>query len=754
MAALQKIRSKGAWLIAIIGLGLFAFVAEPLFEAGKTLVGIDNQTLGSVCGKSLDLEEFQNRVNVQTELAKIQKASQGKGSLTDAEQDQIRNQVWQQFEQQTVVEKEAADFGLEVTDQDMQQAITTGSAQCLQQLAAVPFEANGQIIAYPFGNPQTGMINTQGLAEFDKNYEKILSQAAQSGYAETVDRAHKIWEYTKDQLRYELLMQKYGMLLSESFLSNPISAKMDFNDINTKYTADVVAIPYSTISDKDIKVTDEDLKAMYEKLKDSYVVNPMSGQMMPFAKNDVTSAGLQVLDVAVTPSQADKDALMKEVQGYQAQLENSTNPAGVVNGSGTTFKYVDLPMTKDFFKGISDVASSLDSIAEGTVKPAYYNAGDNTVTTFKLISKIQAPDSIQYRMLGAGGKDKKAREASADSIMKALQGGAKFEDLAKKYPSQDSIWLTSSMYEANDIDAENLKFLKELVNAQPGYKVFNQEEGSVVVQILNCKGMKTKYNVAVVKLPLNFSTKTYNDALNKLNKFMGSSQNLAALKKNALKAGYNLQSVPNYGSDNMSIQYGIGGEDAKEAVRWVFEDAKPGEVSKIYECGHGSDHLLVIGVESVNKASYLSWDDAQLKQYLRQFVIREKKAEKILAQAKAVNSIAAAKSQKGAVNEQLSDLTFLGQVAMKQLGVSENHLAGVIARVGAGKFTGAVKGNAGIYFAQVLSKAAGAEKYDEKTFMEQIAQQNMQMTMQGILASLIDKATIKDNRYKVLARRA
>lgn len=257
MAALQTIRRQGALLIAIIGLGLFAFVAEPLFEAGKTLVGMDSQTLGSVEGKSLNLEEFQNQVSVLTDLAKISKQRQGQGSLSDAEQDQIRNQVWQQFQQQAILEKEAEKFGLEVTDDDMQDALRNGSAQCLQQLAQVPFEANGQIISYPFGNPETGQLNTQSLVDFDKNYEKYLSQAAQQGISETVDRAHKIWQYTKEQLRHELLMQKYGMLLSVSFLSNPVSAQMDFNDMNTKYTADVVAIPYTSISDKDIKVTDD-----------------------------------------------------------------------------------------------------------------------------------------------------------------------------------------------------------------------------------------------------------------------------------------------------------------------------------------------------------------------------------------------------------------------------------------------------------------------------------------------------------------
>lgn len=754
MAALQKIRSKGAWLIAIIGLGLFAFVAEPLFEAGRTLIGLDNQTLGSVCGKSLGLEEFQNQVSVLTELAKISKERQGQGSLTDAEQDQIRNQVWQQFEQQTIIEKEAEDFGLEVTDDDMKQAIRNGSAQCLQQLAQVPFEANGQIVGYPFGNPETGQLNTQGLSDFDQNYEKYLSEAAKQGIAETVDRAHKIWEYTKKQLRQELLMQKYGSLLAQSFLSNPVTAKMDFDDLNTNYTADVVAIPYTTIADKDIKVTDADIKAIYEQLKDSYVANPMSGQLTPIARNDVKSAALQVLDVAVEPSQADRDALMKEAQGLQQQLENTTDPAGVVNGSGTTFKYVDLPMSKDFFKSISDVAEALDSVPAGSVKAAYFNTRDNTATTFKVIAKVQAPDSVQYRMLGAYGKDKKARDASADSIMKALQAGAKFEDLAKKYPAQDSTWIASAMYESHDIDAENLKFLKELITAEPGLKVFSTDQGTVVIDILARRSMETKYNVAVAKLPLSFSSKTYNDALNKLNKFMGSNHNLADLKKNALKAGYRLQEVPNYGSDNLSIQYGIGGEEAMEAVRWVFEDAKEGQVSQIYECGHNSDHLLVIGVENISKQKYLSWDNPQLKEYLTQLARRQKKAEKILAQSKNVNSIAAAKAQKGAINEQLTDLKFLGQVAMKQLGVSENRLAGAIARVGAGKFTGAVEGSAAIYFALVQSKTAGTEKFDANTFMEQESQQSMQMAMQSLITALTDKASIRDNRYKVLARRA
>jgi len=730
MAALQTIRSKGALLIGIIGLALFAFIAEEFFRSFETTSNLNRQKVGEVYGKSLSVQDFQEEVDQRSEIVKIQRSMQGQSdALTDREQDQIRETVWQEYVQNTIIAHEAKELGLQVTEEDEQNALRDGQSASLQTLAQLGF-----------ANQQTGQFDVTALQDFLKNYDKSMQQMAQAGqqqYMEQYQQIRKIWEYTEKQLRKEILSQKYGMLLSQAFISNPVSAKMDFDDQTVKYTAEVAAVPYSTLNDKDISISESDLKAMYDRYKELF-------------RNETKSASLKVLDVTVTASEADKKKLTAEVKTLEQRLQNGEDPAAVVGGSKTVYAYSNLAMTKNAFRQMPDVAGKLDSIAVGSVVPTYYNAADNTVTTFKLVNKVQAADSVQYRMIAAIGKTPEESATRADSIQKALQGGAKFAELAKKYGQNgDSVWMTSAQYEAPGINEEEAKMIAGINTMEPGIKVVSNQQGSLVVQVLQRKNIVSKYNVALVKCPLNFSKETYSAALNKVSKFLANNRTLEAFEKNAAKAGYTLIDQPNYTQDNLSLQTQVGGSAAKDAMRWVFDDAKAGEISKLYECGRNNDHLLIIGVKNINEDHYVGLEDENVRKSITQLCKQQKKGALLAERLKGVKSLAEAKKQKGAVSQTLTDVVFLGQApALQQVGTPEPRLAGAIARTPKGKFSGAVQGAAAIYFVQTTGKTAGSEKFDAKMQQEQSAGRTAQMAMRGLLQGLMKEAKVKDNRYK------
>ncbi|MBR1712862.1 MAG: SurA N-terminal domain-containing protein [Alloprevotella sp.] len=729
MAALQSIRSKGALLIGVIGLALFAFIAEEFFRSFQTTSNMDRMKVGEVYGRDLSYTDFQQLVEEQTEIAKLQKSMAGQGdALTDQEQDQIRDRVWQDFITSSVIEHEAEKLGIRVTEEDEQNALRTGQSQSLQILAQLGF-----------ANQQTGQFDVAALQDFLKNYDKNMKQMLQAGntaYAEQYQQIRKVWDYTEKQLRKEILSQKYGLLLSSTFISNPVTAKMNFDDQTVQTKAEVVALPYSTVADKDVKVEDADLKELYAQYKEL------------FRNDGGKTANLKILDVTVTPSEADREALMNEVKAQQEKLLAGEDPASVVGGSKTIYTYSNLAMSKGAFRQMPDVSAALDSMAVGSVKPAYFNAQDNTITTLKLVSKVQAADSVLYRRIVAVAATPEESATRADSILKAVQGGAKLADLAKKYGQPtDSVWMVSRQYEGPGLPEEDAKLIGEINQMEPGVRVFSNTQGSIVVEVLQRKNIETKYNVAVVKCPLNFSKETYNTALNKINRFLADNRTLADIEKNAAKAGYILSDQPNYTQSNLSIQENIGGSGAKDAMRWVFEEAKAGSISKLYECGRQNDHLLVLGVKNVSNEKYLSADDANVKEALTQLAKQKKQAALLLERTKGVKDLAAAKALAGAVTDTVST-SFLQSPQLNALGVAEPKLGGVIARTADGKFTGPVAGAAAIYFAQVQSRTPSTEAYDEKTASEQAAAQQAQTAMRTLLASLIQKANVKDNRYK------
>ena len=180
-------------------------------------------------------------------------------------------------------------------------------------------------------------------------------------------------------------------------------------------------------------------------------------------------------------------------------------------------------------------------------------------------------------------------------------------------------------------------------------------------------------------------------------------------------------------------------------MKWLFE-AKQGEVSPLYECGN-NDHLLVIALTAVHPQGYRSWDDAQVKEILKREVIKDKKAEKLMAKLKGVNSIVAAQA-KGAKVSSVNQITFAAPAFVQATGSVEPALSGAVAGTAAGKFSKApVKGNAGVYVFQVVKKSMRAgSKYDETLVMQQAAQANMQL-VGNFMQDLILKAKVVDNRY-------
>ena len=58
MAALGKIRSKGVFLICIVGFALFAFIAEELVRSCESTQNESRQRVGEVNGDKISVQEF------------------------------------------------------------------------------------------------------------------------------------------------------------------------------------------------------------------------------------------------------------------------------------------------------------------------------------------------------------------------------------------------------------------------------------------------------------------------------------------------------------------------------------------------------------------------------------------------------------------------------------------------------------------------------------------------------------------------
>lgn len=716
MTALGKIRSKGILLIIIIGLGLFAFIAEEAFRSCNGIKGQNSQQIGEVLGEKIYVQDFQKLLEEYQDAMKLTMRTD---NLSEDQLNQLKDQVWQQLVSERVMKEDCKKLGLTVTEDELQNVLNDGTNQLLTQT--------------PFVNQQTGRFDVSILKQFIDAYRK----AEASNNSQQLDQmrpAYNYWLFVEKNLRTQLLAQKYQSLLANCVLSNKVEAKMAFNEENEEAQIQLASIAYNTIKDADIKVTDEELKAKYEELK-------------PAFRQQQETRDVKMVDVQVKASATDRAQLQKDMAGYQKQLAAAADPTQVVSKSGSMIQYIGLPVSGKAFQQYPDIASKIDSMAVGTTG-VVENTKDNTYNIVRILSRTELPDSVEFRQIQVGGKTLEAARASADSIQKALAAGGDFQAIAKRY-GQDSTttWFTGAMYEqASTMSQDNRAYIEALLNGAVGStQNIELTQGNVVIQVLNRKAMKSKAVAAVIKKEIRFSDNTYSKAYNRFSQFVTQSQaSLADLQKHATKFGYTVQDLNDFATSSHTVG-NVGGSGIRDAIKWIFE-AKEGQVSQLFEAGKENDHLLVLCMTKIHPQGYRPWDDAQVKEIVKREVIRDKKAEMIMAKLKGVNSIAAAQA-KGAKVSTVNQITFAAPAFIQATGAAEPALSGAVAATAQGKFCSApVKGNAGVYVFQVVKKQMRPAKYNEEQQIQMCRQRAMQY-MGNFMQDLVFGAGVVDNRY-------
>lgn len=716
MTALGKIRSKGILLIIIIGLGLFAFIAEEAFRSCNGIKGQNSQQIGEVLSEKIYVQDFQKLLEEYQDAMKLTMRTD---NLSEDQLNQLKDQVWQQLVSERVMKEDCKKLGLTVTEDELQNVLNDGTNQLLTQT--------------PFVNQQTGRFDVSILKQFIDAYRK----AEASNNSQQLDQmrpAYNYWLFVEKNLRTQLLAQKYQSLLANCVLSNKVEAKMAFNEENEEAQIQLASIAYNTIKDADIKVTDEELKAKYEELK-------------PAFRQQQETRDVKMVDVQVKASATDRAQLQKDMAGYQKQLAAAADPTQVVSKSGSMIQYIGLPVSGKAFQQYPDIASKIDSMAVGTTG-VVENTKDNTYNIVRILSRTELPDSVEFRQIQVGGKTLEAARASADSIQKALAAGGDFQAIAKRY-GQDSTttWFTGAMYEqATTMSQDNRAYIEALLNGAVGStQNIELTQGNVVIQVLNRKAMKSKAVAAVIKKEIRFSDNTYSKAYNRFSQFVTQSQaSLADLQKHATKFGYTVQDLNDFATSSHTVG-NVGGSGIRDAIKWIFE-AKEGQVSQLFEAGKENDHLLVLCMTKIHPQGYRPWDDAQVKEILKREVIRDKKAEMIMAKLKGVNSIAAAQA-KGAKVSTVNQITFAAPAFIQATGAAEPALSGAVAATAQGKFCSApVKGNAGVYVFQVVKKQMRPAKYNEEQQIQMCRQRAMQY-MGNFMQDLVFGAGVVDNRY-------
>ena len=503
MAVLGKIRSKGALLVSIIGLGLFAFIAEEAFRSCESTKNNERQQIAEILGEKLTYQEYQDLIDEYTEVIKM---TQGQETLNEDQLNQVRDMVWNQYIQTALVANEAKKVGLKVTDDEVRDILNQGTNPMLMQT--------------PFVNQQTGRFDANILKQFMSEYKK--AQTSNPQQAEQMRTIYRYWTFMEKNLRQQLLAQKYQTLLAATFFSNKVEAKQAFNEDNSEANIDLGIFSYATINDKDIEVTESDLDAKYNELK-------------PRFKQAEETRDIKYVSVKVTASAKDRAAAVKEVNDFAAQLGTTTEPAEIIRKSGSAVAYLGVPVLKTAFP--MDIQNQIDSVAVGATTAVKENAQDNTLNVIKLISKQELPDSVQFAIINDG------KEGEPQWIT------------------------TAQYQNAPSMDVNTQQYINALNTTPAGEtKTLILTGDTLTFKVLDRKAMKTKYLAAVIKKTIDFSKETYSAAYNKFSQYVSGNQTIEDLEKAAKKNGYQVLEAPSTRSGQHLIAGIHGSHDALKWV--------------------------------------------------------------------------------------------------------------------------------------------------------------------------------------------
>ncbi len=711
MATLQSIRSKGPLLLIIIGLAMLAFILGDAWKIIRPNQGI--QYVGTIAGEDITAMDFQDELEVYTDVVKF--ANQI-SDITEEEQNSLKDEVWSTMVRTRLIENEAKGIGLTVTDAEVRDVIERGTDPMLART--------------PFSNTDGG-FDADVLKSFLAFYKELDPSMVQAEEYQYYQSMYNYWLFIEKNIKSNLLYDKYTSLIKASILCNPVASKSAFDNRIKRADVLMALLPYSSIADADVKVTSSDLKAVYNEAK-------------PSLYNYSENRDIVYIDYEILPSQADRDALLAEVNEIVDQLEGDVEDyASFLRRAGSVESFSEVARSAKNLP--MDVAERLDSVKEGGVFGPYYSAYDDTYNAFKYISSTTGYDSIQFALIQVDMEDEAAAEKRADSIITAARKrGADFQAIAQNYgQSAPEQWLAADSYEPAAIDGENALYVNTLNSMKKGDVTRINVQGVIlIIKVSDVKTPLKKYNLAVVKRPVEFSEETSNAAYNKLSAFLSQNTTVEDLKNNAEDSDFRLLFYPGFENYN----HNVGGvAKSREALRWAFE-AQEGEVSRIYEVGNANDHLLAVGVEKINPRGVRSIQDAAASLSLK--TLNNKKFEVLKGQL-AGKSIDELKAIDGVRIDTIRSLNFNNDAYISALVSNEAIVGPSVFNLEQNELTVPMKGENCAFVAEKISEDRYTAEFDEASESLRTRSMVSSRIMGSILEELYYQAKVVDNRYQI-----
>lgn len=700
MALITKIREKSGIAVGVVAIALILFIVGGDLLGSRGILGSNKQVVGTIAGEDIMYQDFQQKL----EQARANFESQSGKSATEQDLQQIREQAWNQLINDLAFKKEYDALGLQVSPEEL--------ADMVQGNNVHPF------IQQQFVNPQTKM--------FDKNlviqYLKTLQPGTQQ---------YQQWESIEKTLADDRIRSKYENLLRLSTYVTTEEAKKEYKAQNDKADVRYLYVPFYSIVDSTIKVTDAQLEDYLSKHQDQY--------------KGIDTRSIQYTAFPVIPSKDDSLALYEQIKTLAKGLATATNDSAYARMN------TDFP-AKSVYMSLSDMSDQLKEAVktfnEGGVYGPYRESNVYSIYKFGGIKKdslytVRA-SHILIRMTNASDTAKASARAKAESILARIKGGANFEALAATEGTDNTAQKGGDLgYFKN-----NGTMVKKFQDAIFGFNgtglmpnVVETEVGYHIVKITEAKSNST-YRLATISKEIQPSESTRDEAFRKADQFVLETKTFDEFKENIKKQKLMTLTANRITEDAATVNTM---KNARELVRWAYnEETKINQVSTAFEI----DNLYIIAVLTGKTDK----GDVKVDDYrdeLTAKVRNELKAEQIkqkLAGASGTLEQIAQKYGAGALVETVTAISMTGGV-LTSAGADPTAL-GKAFGLKAGQKTKPFEGEGGVFVMELLRKGDAPTIADYSLYKNMASQALLQRTSYYINEAIKDNAKITDNRAK------
>ena len=706
MAIIGTIR-KHSWVaVVLVGGAILAFIFQDL---SKNNSGIPD--VGKVNGKTMTSQRFNELVTEAEDNYKMQYQSTQVPSEVEM---QLRDQVWQQFVEETLLEEQTAKLGLTVTPAEMNDMYV---GQFIH-----PY------IRQSFTDPKTGVFDIQQVNYWIENFNDIDTM-----------RRHQ-WVELEKAVKIDREQQKYSTLLMSGFyMPKAISEKVS-SYAQQASNIRVVALPYMNVTDEEAAVVDADYKAYYDEHKAEFRIREEMRE-------------LEFITYPVNPTAEDLAEIEQEVQKVWSEFQTVPDDelAFFVNAES------DRSYDSTYVKASSFRAPFDEQIAAAGVGQmlAPQQVGNEWMMA-KVLGSAVRPDSLRASILyilneKAGGGITRSNEQAkhlADSVLALVnskkmtfeQAVSQFSDDPQKEENKgDMNWQLDGGY----------GFLNEqIVNTPVGTSFLfelPQGAGYYVVKVTDKTPATKKYRVAMITREIVPSNNTNRAMYNEANRFAGQNRTVDAMDAAAREQNLQVRNAQVYMMDDRMA----GVANARSIIQWAYnEDTKVGDVAdQVYEC---DGMFVVVALKDIYKKGIATLE--QVRPMIEQQVRVEKKAQILMDRASAavksgqdIQSVAVALN---APVDTLDSIAF-GDMNLQKFGMEPKVISAVAATQSG--LVGPVKGANGVYVVQVDSKVPHESNGYELARMAQMYQYKAMRDNRRawpVTQVLRDAAKITDQRNK------